>query len=169
MRFLIIGIFMLAPSLVWAGCLESRGDVCGDKRICISDRTEAANGRKDEHSCLPDLVCKALQKIASEFATGDKKVEIEVASAQRLITNNGSRGGALRSHHLRCNAADILVPDYQKSTTKERLTQVLLKIPGVGKNVYCSGRAHVSISPREHFYDTCHKDFPKKRKKRRHR
>lgn len=136
-----------------AGCLNDK-PVCGSTKICVSSDPAARSGRRDDNTCLPQTVCKSLRAIADKFAVGGKKLEI--ASAKRV--NNASRGGAKNSHHIRCNAADFLVPNRGSRAVQRDLASFMVSSPAVrpaGKNVYCSGRAHTSISPRENFYSSC--------------
>ena len=144
--------FLLAPG-AFAGCLNDK-PVCGSTKICVSSDPSAASGRRDDNTCLPQTVCKSLRAIADKYAVGGKKLEI--ASAKRV--NNASRGGAKNSHHIRCNPADFLVPNRGSRAVQRDLASFMVSSPAVkpaGKNVYCSGRAHTSVSPREHFYSSC--------------
>jgi hypothetical protein len=143
--------FLALPA--YAGCLNDK-PVCGSTKICVSDDPTARSGRNDQNSCLPSTVCNSLRAIAEKYAKGGKKLEI--ASAKRV--NNAARGGARGSHHIRCNAADFLVPNRGNRQVQRDLANFMVSSPAVrpaGKNVYCSGRAHTSISPRENFYSSC--------------
>ena len=142
--FLFLAI--LTTHQAQAGCVSGTEGVCGDKKICVSNLPRAASGRKDRNSCLPKPVCGALKSIAADFG------RVEIASAQRV--NNASRGGAKNSWHISCNAADFFVPNHESSATQQKLAKKLRTLT-VGRNVYCTGRAHVSVSPRENFYSTC--------------
>lgn len=152
---LIPSVFFLLPNSSTAGCLNQK-PICGDSRICVSDRPTAKSGRNDRNSCLPPKVCTALRKLA------DKYGKVEIASADRS-KNNKSRGGAKNSHHMRCNAADFFIPKIvhggggssQKAIQRDLAQFMINNMPNTGKNVYCTGRAHVSISQRENFYKSC--------------
>jgi len=150
--------FLSALMLQWpdaqAGCLNNK-PVCGSNKICVSSDPSARSGRNDRNSCLPAKVCKSLLAIAEKYAVGGKKLEIASADRSR---NNAARGGASRSHHKSCNAADFLVPNRGSRAVQRELAQFMVTNSAAkqaGKNVYCTGRAHTSISPREHFYSSC--------------
>lgn len=167
------------PTGAEAACFQKRpGAVCGDKRICVSGAPNAREGWFDPNSCLPSSpVCRALSQIADEFVGGSKtaeppagKAKLEIASAHRVprrsdckkygipashCRTNIERGGATRSAHANCAAADFLVPNYQNGSTKKKLANFMAsRVSYAGRNVYPTGRAHVSSSAREAFY-TC--------------
>ena len=177
----ILTAFLLIASTTDAGaaCFGKRpGPVCGDKRICVSGAPEARSGQFDPNSCLPDTpVCRALSKIADEFVGGSKdqeppagKGKVEIASAHRVpkrsdckrwgipashCRTNVERGGVPNSTHANCKATDFLVPNYKAHSQKKKLANLMAsQLSYAGRNVYPTGRAHVSNSPREAFY-TC--------------
>ncbi|MGE3262312.1 MAG: D-Ala-D-Ala carboxypeptidase family metallohydrolase [Bacteriovoracia bacterium] len=156
---LLVLTYFLSPHAE-AGCMPGTEGACGDQNICVSDQPTAKSGRGDNNKCLPAKVCGALRMIAKEFG------KVEIASAMRV--NNARRGGAKNSWHKTCNAADFLVPNHQSKATQQKLAKLMMGINGIGKNVYCTGRSHVSISPREYFYSSCVAGG-KKRAKRKHR
>lgn len=158
---LILGIYFLHAATAQAECVPGTENACGHPKICISADPNAKTGRKDDNKCLPDKVCGALKILANKFG------RVEIASAKRV--NNKSRGGVTNSWHKTCKAADFLIPNYKNRAQQMKLAQEMKRINAIGRNVYCTGRAHVSISPRENFYNSCVAGNPNKRMARKHR
>lgn len=88
---------------------------------------------------------------------------LHIISGCRSKKHNKRVGGARRSQHLHCNAADFQIP----GVSKNKLAAFLRRMPergGVG--VYCrSSYVHLDIGPKRQWYWACKKR--KKYKKRR--
>lgn len=114
---------------------------------CGSDKVKV--GTKDKISCLPPRTCGALKRVADTFGS------VTIVSGLRPAADNARRGGAKKSQHIHCKAADFLVPGHQNKATLEKLARLLAAIPGTRYNVYCTGRTHVDDSNLSNGYDTC--------------
>lgn len=91
-----------------------------------------------------------LRQISNHFGT-----TVQVISGCRSYRHNRLVGGARRSMHLHCKAADIRVAGVSKSRVR-RYTMRLRGRGGVG--TYCgSSMVHVDVGPRRSWYYGCRK------------
>jgi uncharacterized protein YcbK (DUF882 family) len=83
-----------------------------------------------------------------------------VVSGCRSKTHNRRIGGARESYHLRCMAADIIVP----GVAKHRLWRYLLRHSGRGGlGTYCrSAFVHVDVGPRREWAWGCGRKYRKR-------
>ncbi len=90
---------------------------------------------------------------------------LHIISGCRSKKHNRRVGGARRSQHLYCKAADFQIP----GVSKHKLAAYLKRLPGRGGvGLYCrSSYVHLDIGPRRQWYWSCGKR--KKYKKRRAR
>ena len=146
--FAALLLFVTSPD-AFARCVQARGNVCGDNRICVSDRRP--EGKKDPNDCLPQVVCQSLKKLADQYG-GQGQIEILAADRKR---NCASRGGAGCSsmHAKGCRAVDVFVPgsasrSQQKSSMLPLVRQIQSESPDIRYNIYCTGTLHLDDSHR---------------------
>lgn len=99
-------------------------------------------------SCFPRGLNGILRNVERRFGR-----RIHVISGYRSHRHNRRVGGARRSYHLKCMAADIAVPKVNKYV----LARYLKKIPGRGGvgTYACSGFVHIDIGPRRAWHWRC--------------
>lgn len=129
-----------------AGCVKSRGSVCGDPNVCVSDFR--GDGSRDPNACLPPDVCNVLRDISKKFGSAEKKIEVMSADRKR---NCESRGGAgCGSLHAKCRAVDLFIPGIHGENNKAKHKSIMLPFLKAEKakypiryNIYCTGTVHV--------------------------
>lgn len=99
--------------------------------------------------CFPNELKHALGKIQKHFGSH----EIQVSSGFRSKRDNRRRGGAKRSYHVRCMAADIRI----KGIGKYKLAKFARSIKGVGGvgTYTCNGIVHVDVGPKRSWHRRC--------------
>lgn len=100
-------------------------------------------------TCFPDELRHALTKIQKHFG----KNQIQVSSGFRSKRENRRRGGANRSYHIRCMAADIRI----KGVGKHKLARFARSMSGVGGvgTYSCNGIVHVDVGPKRSWHKRC--------------
>ncbi len=121
---------------------------------------KAAN-RGVSTSCFPKRLRKLLKKVSAHYGR-----KLHITSGYRSHRHNRRIGGARRSQHLHCTAADFYVP----GVNKYALARYLKRLPGRGGvGTYGGNRiVHLDVGPRR----TWHWGARKRRhasKKRRYR
>lgn len=99
--------------------------------------------------CFPDELRLALTRIQKHFG----KNQIQVSSGYRSKRENRRRGGANKSYHIRCMAADIRI----KGVSKQKLARYARSIGGVGGvgTYSCNGIVHVDVGPKRSWHKRC--------------
>lgn len=138
-------LLFFAAAEAQAACVPGRPPVCGDQRICVSNRRPS--GMNDPNDKLPGTVCQALKSMANKFG------RVEVMSAFRNPKANAARGGAKGSFHTKFRAADVHVPAASQSTVNNFMKSI--KTGGLRHNVYCTGTVHVDNSGGRDNYSSC--------------
>ncbi len=79
--------------------------------------------------------------------------KVVVVSGCRSWSHNRKVGGAHKSYHLRCMAADIVVPGVSKGD----LAGYLIRLPGRGGfGTYCrSAYLHIDVGPKREWHMGC--------------
>ncbi len=115
-------------------------------------------------SCFPGRLKSILGRVARRFGR-----PVYVLSGYRSRRHNRRVGGARRSYHLKCMAADIAVP----KVNKYKLARFLKNIPGRGGvgTYACSGYVHIDVGPRRAWHWGCrrhgYRKFARLHKRRR--
>ena len=106
-------------------------------------RVQGANTR-----CFPGRLKKLLRKISAHYGK-----PVIVISGYRSPSHNRRVGGARRSQHMRCTAADFRVP----GVSKFALARYAKSLPGRGGvGTYCrSGFIHLDVGPRRSWHWSC--------------
>ena len=95
---------------------------------------------RDKTSCFPRKLNNILLKISRNF-----KKPVVIVSGYRSPKDNERRGGAKKSQHIHCKAADFRVP----GVSTKRVGKYLAKMKERGgAGFYCRGRFHVDVGPR---------------------
>lgn len=99
-------------------------------------------------SCFPTRLRSVLNKVRARYG-----VTAIVSSGYRSKNHNRRVGGARRSMHMQCKAADIRVP----GVGKYQLARYLKTIPAVGGvGTYgCNGSVHVDVGPKRQWHWRC--------------
>ncbi len=99
-------------------------------------------------SCFPTQLRSILNKVRARYGT-----TAIVSSGYRSKKHNRRVGGARRSMHVQCKAADIRVP----GVNKYKLARFLKTIPAAGGvGTYgCNGSVHVDIGPKRQWHWRC--------------
>lgn len=99
-------------------------------------------------SCFPTRLRSVLNKVRARYGT-----TAIVSSGYRSRNQNRRVGGARRSMHVQCKAADIRVP----GVNKYQLARFLKTIPSVGGvGTYgCNGAVHVDVGPKRQWHWRC--------------
>ena len=118
----------------------------------------AAANRGVSTSCFPARLKKLLKKVSAHYGK-----KLRITSGYRSHKHNRRIGGARRSQHLHCTAADFYIPGVNKYALA-RYLKGLTGRGGVG--TYRGNRiVHLDVGPRR----TWHWGGRKKRAKRRYR
>ncbi len=114
--------------------------------------------RRKLRGLKPRLV-KLLIKVQDHFGR-----PLHIISGCRSKKHNRRVGGARRSQHLHCNAADFQVP----GVSKYKLARYLKRMPGRGGvGLYCrSSYVHLDIGPKRQWHWSCKKKRRKYKKRR---
>lgn len=92
----------------------------------------------DTKWCLPRSLKQALQDIAHQFG------DVTVSSTKRWWWENRRKGGARKSWHRKCKAADFRVRG-----NSDAVVHFLKRHPGVGGyKYYIGGHYHIDAGPR---------------------
>jgi len=99
-------------------------------------------------SCFPTRLRSVLNKVRARYGAA-----AIVSSGYRSKSHNRRVGGARRSMHMQCKAADIRVP----GVNKYQLARYLKTIPSVGGvGTYgCNGSVHVDVGPKRQWHWRC--------------
>ncbi|GBF25606.1 hypothetical protein MnTg02_00638 [bacterium MnTg02] len=99
-------------------------------------------------SCFPSRLNALLRQVQDHYGR-----RVHVTSGYRSHRHNRRVGGARRSYHLKCLAADIKVP----GVGKYRLARYLKKLPGRGGvgTYACNGAVHIDVGPRRAWHWRC--------------
>ena len=99
-------------------------------------------------SCFPSRLRSVLNKVRARYGA-----TAIVSSGYRSRNHNRRVGGARRSMHMQCKAADIRVP----GVNKYQLARYLKTIPSVGGvGTYgCNGSVHVDVGPKRQWHWRC--------------
>lgn len=99
-------------------------------------------------SCFPTRLRSVLNKVRARYGA-----TAIVSSGYRSRNHNRRVGGARRSMHVQCKAADIRVP----GVNKYQLARFLKTIPSVGGvGTYgCNGSVHVDVGPKRQWHWRC--------------
>lgn len=99
-------------------------------------------------SCFPSRLRSVLSKVRARYGA-----TAIVSSGYRSKRHNRRVGGARRSMHMQCKAADIRVP----GVSKYQLARYLKTIPSVGGvGTYgCNGSVHVDVGPKRQWHWRC--------------
>jgi len=99
-------------------------------------------------SCFPARLRSVLNKVRARYGA-----TAIVSSGYRSKSHNRRVGGARRSMHMQCKAADIRVP----GVNKYQLARYLKTIPSVGGvGTYgCNGSVHVDVGPKRQWHWRC--------------
>lgn len=99
-------------------------------------------------SCFPSRLRNVLNKVRARYGAA-----AIVSSGYRSRNHNRRVGGARRSMHMQCKAADIRVP----GVNKYQLARYLKSIPSVGGvGTYgCNGSVHVDVGPKRQWHWRC--------------
>jgi len=99
-------------------------------------------------SCFPTRLRSVLNKVRARYGA-----TAIVSSGYRSKSHNRRVGGARRSMHMQCKAADIRVP----GVNKYQLARFLKTIPSVGGvGTYgCNGSVHVGVGPKRQWHWRC--------------
>lgn len=99
-------------------------------------------------SCFPTRLRSVLHKVRSRYGA-----TAIVSSGYRSSRHNRRVGGARRSMHVQCKAADIRVP----GVNKYKLARFLKTIPSVGGvGTYgCNSSVHVDVGPKRQWHWRC--------------
>ena len=99
-------------------------------------------------SCFPTRLRSVLNKVRARYGA-----TAIVSSGYRSKSHNRRVGGARRSMHMQCKAADIRVP----GVNKYQLARYLKTIPSVGGvGTYgCNGSVHVDVGPKRQWHWRC--------------
>lgn len=108
---------------------------------------QAAHNRVNV-SCFPAKLRNVLAKVRARYGT-----TAIVSSGYRSRNHNRRVGGARRSMHVQCKAADIRVPGVGKYT----LARYLKSLSGVGGvGTYgCNKSVHVDVGPKRQWHWRC--------------
>ena len=114
-------------------------------------------------SCFPARLKKLLRKVSAHY--GRKLV---ITSGYRSHRHNRRIGGARRSQHIHCTAADFYIPGVNKYS----LARYLKRLPGRGGvGTYAGNRTvHLDVGPRRswHWGGRKKRRYAKKRRNRRY-
>jgi uncharacterized protein YcbK (DUF882 family) len=124
--------------------------------MAIANPSEAAVRYKDRGKAgLSGRLVVMLNSVEQHF--GRKAI---VVSGCRSRAHNRRIGGARESYHLRCMAADIIVP----GVSKYRLWGHLMHIPGRGGvGTYCrSSFVHLDVGPRREWAWGCGRKYKRR-------
>lgn len=107
-------------------------------------------------SCFPARLRKLLNKVSAHYGR-----KLRITSGFRSRRHNRRIGGARRSQHIHCTAADFYIPGVNKMS----LARYLKRLPGRGGvGTYCGNRTvHLDIGARRTWHWGCRKS-----RKRRH-
>ncbi len=110
--------------------------------------------------CFPRRLKKLLRKISAHYGK-----PVIIISGYRSPRHNRRVGGARRSQHMRCTAADFRVP----GVSKFALARYAKSLPGRGGvGTYCrSGFIHLDVGPRRSWHWSCGKGRKRRYAKRR--
>ena len=99
-------------------------------------------------SCFPTRLRSVLNKVRARYGA-----TAIVSSGYRSSRHNRRVGGARRSMHVQCKAADIRVP----GVNKYQLARFLKTIPSVGGvGTYgCNSSVHVDVGPKRQWHWRC--------------
>jgi Peptidase M15 len=126
----------------------------------------AAAHRGVSTSCFPARLKRLLNKVSAHYGR-----KLRITSGFRSRRHNRRVGGARRSQHIHCTAADFYIPGVNKMA----LARYLKRMPGRGGvGTYCGNRTvHLDVGPRRTWHWNCRKSrrrYAKKRSyKRRHK
>ena len=99
-------------------------------------------------SCFPSRLNALLRQVQDHYGR-----RVHVTSGYRSHRHNRRVGGARRSYHLKCMAADISVPGVRKY----KLARYLKSLPGRGGvgTYACSGTVHIDVGPHRAWHKRC--------------
>lgn len=124
---LVLAIILLAFALVGCGTFSSHVPY-----------PNAKVNYSDTKWCVPRRLKGALQDVAHQFGT------VNVTSTKRWWLENLRKGGAKKSYHRRCKAADFNVQGNPRA-----VVNFLKSHPGVGGyKYYRGGHYHIDTGPR---------------------
>lgn len=124
---LLLAIVLLAFALVGCGTFSSSVPY-----------PNAKVNYSDTKWCVPRKLKRALQDVAYQFGT------VNVTSTKRWWLENMRKGGAKKSYHRKCKAADFNVRGNPGAVVK-----FLKRHPGVGGyKYYPGGHYHIDTGPR---------------------
>jgi len=114
-------------------------------------------------SCFPSKLRGLLKKISRRY--GRKLI---ITSGYRSVGHNRRVGGARRSQHIHCTAADFYIPGVNKMS----LARYMKRLPGRGGvGTYCANRTvHLDVGPKRSWHWGCRRRHyaRKHRARRRH-
>jgi hypothetical protein len=120
--------FLAAPA-------QARSKVIAKKR-----GAKVIRQTNDKTSCFPKKLTNMLLQISKHF-----NKPVEVVSGYRSPKDNKRRGGAPKSMHIHCKAADFRVPGASTKSVGKYLAR--MKNRG-GAGFYCRGRFHIDVGSR---------------------
>jgi hypothetical protein len=146
MLLTILSLFLFCdPALAAKEKPKARGPACGSPKVSFLTN--------DKITGVPGILCRTLVKVANTFGP------VTINSGFRTEKENRERGGAEDSAHLKQfgGAFDFSVEGIGPSSAakQKQLALLLLAIPGIRHNVYCSGSGHIDITKRKNGYKTC--------------
>ena len=106
------------------------------------------SGKHVSTRCFPPRLCAVLHKVQRRY--GVKPI---VSSGYRSASKNRRVGGARKSYHVKCLAADIKVP----GVSKYALARYLKSVSGVGGvgTYACKSFIHVDVGPKRSWHWRC--------------
>lgn len=111
--------------------------------ILKKGKASVVRDTRDKTSCFPKKLNDILLKISRHFGR-----PVHVVSGYRSPKDNERRGGAKKSQHIHCKAADFTVPGASTKAVGKYLAR--MKERG-GAGFYCRGRFHVDVASRRHW------------------
>lgn len=125
---LVLAIMLLAFALAGCGSIRSSRVPYPNAEVSYSDTKW----------CVPRRLKNALQDVAHQFGP------VSVTSTKRWWLENRRKGGARKSWHRKCKAADFGVRGNPKAVVR-----FLKSNPGVGGyKYYPGGHYHIDVGPR---------------------
>ncbi len=118
-------------------------------------------GRGIRTSCFPARLRKLLRQVSAHYGR-----RLIITSGYRSHRHNRRIGGARRSQHLHCMAADFYIPGVNKYT----LARYLKRLPGRGGvGTYAGNRTvHLDVGPRRSWHWGRKRRHARRHKARRH-
>jgi hypothetical protein len=121
-------------------------------------------GRHVVTSCFPPRLKRLLGRISAHYGR-----KVRITSGFRSHRHNRRVGGARRSQHIHCKAADFYVP----GVNKYALARYVKSLPGRGGvGTYCAtSTIHLDVGPRRSWHWKCgrgHRHYARKKLRRRH-